>query len=332
MYPPSPNNGPDVVGGWLNFFAQPFELFVDKRSAMTSGAQNSTHGVNQDHGNVMKVHNIVLPYVNSVSNETSTWDTGNQETLWNRTDADTGIADWWRDWWDDMREWVDWTQKQNVTNMEVSNAGYKGPVLRQRHYTWTLINRSGEAYEGRIIASICRKFQASVYPKMSPTRTADNIIFPPPMWTIQYMPNTDARKKKSYITRGQPGSPGTTPNVGDSFNQFDSSGGSPLAGAGGQRDRHPSVNMAGHNAWRWNMDPLTSVLVNVSISPTSATDAIQVPTSSGWPLVTILKCSFLEVDQALAGGFWEFILPYSWATDEDNKFFGGFQGGGISPL
>ena len=74
------------------------------------------------------------------------------------------------------------------------------------------------------------------------------------------------------------------------------------------------------------MDPFTSVLVNVSISPTSATDSIQVPTMSGWPLVTVLKLSFLEVDQALANQQWDAIVPYSWAQDEDSKFFKGSKG------
>ena len=325
-YPRAPNDGPDVVGGWLNFYAQPFELFVDKRSAMTSGAQNSTSGWNQDHGDVATVHSLTLPYVNSVSNETSTWDTGNQEGIWNRTDADTG---WWDipyDIWRDFWENLDWYQETNVTNMEVSNAGYKGPVLRQRHYTWTLVNRSGTDGEGMSIAMLCRAFQASVYPMMAPSRTADNIIQPPPMWTINYLPNTSARHDPSYITQ----SGGATTNLSDAFTQ--STHGQGGWGQGGQRDDHPSVSMAGHNAWRWNMDPLTSVLINVSISPTSATDAIQVPTAGGWPLVTVLKLSFLECDQALAGGQWTYILPYSWATDEDNKFFAGIQGSGISPL
>lgn len=74
------------------------------------------------------------------------------------------------------------------------------------------------------------------------------------------------------------------------------------------------------------MDPFTSVLMNVSISPTASTDSIQVKTYSGWPLVTTLKISLLEIDQAVANHKWSSIIPWSWAQDEDNNFFAGNKG------
>ena len=155
---------------------------------------------------------------------------------------------------------------------------------------------------------------------MVPYRTADNIMMPPPMWWISYVPSPSP--DKMWIDIGGQ----ATPDKGKRW-------------TGGGRDgrapddpNHPSINLAGHNAWRWNMDIFTCVLLNVSVSPTAATDGIQVPTDSGWPLVTTLKLSFLEVDQALATAKWNSIIPYSWAQDEDNKFFGGFKGVGASPL
>ena len=223
--------------------------------------------------------------------------------------------------------------------MEVSNAGFKGPVLRQRHYTYNLINRSGSASEGKAIAEICRSFQASVYPKMDPNRTADNIVMPPPMWTITYLPSPNAAPKPTFdrrvsISMGTqrfiPSASGA--GIGAGLGGLiggligGAIGGTWTSGVRGESDSHISILQAGNNLWRWNMDPFTSVLVNVSISPTSATDAIQVPTASGWPLVTVLKLSFLEVDQALANQQWDAIVPYSWAQDEDNKFFGGSNG------
>ena len=268
--------------------------------------------------------------MNSVANETSTWSTNNSNDWLNRTDSDTGAFDMAVDFFGDIYDGLDFWYKVQTMNMEVSNAGYKGPVLRQRHYTYSLINRSGAEKEGKEIAEICRSFQASVYPKMSPGfRVADNIVMPPPMWTISYVPSVGAAPRPQFDRKVDPY------DALDMESHWDFSrvweGKSPwyfttTTRRRGENLNHPSVSNAGHNLWRWNMDPFTSVLVNVSISPTSATDSIQVPTQDGWPLVTILKLSFLEVDQALANQKWDAIIPYSWAQDEDNKFFKGSQG------
>mgnify|MGYP003651009175 CR=1 FL=1 len=312
--------GMGEVYGFLNFYAQEFELYVDQRSAFTSGkvGDQSTGG----HRTTGGLHNITLPYVNTIANETSTWSTNNSNDYLNRTDADSGYTDILTDMYGDLYDMVDFWYKVQTVNMEVSNAGYKGPVLRQRHYTYNLINRSGNAEEGEMIGKICRAFQASVYPKMSPgMRVADNIMMPPPMWTISYDPGVGISPDVNKFRKGSPYTETETILL-------------PIGGGvhlpvnvqsdeRGENPDHPSVANAGTNAWRWNMDPFTSVLVNVSISPTSATDAIQVPTASGWPLVTVLKLSFLEVDQVLANQQWDAIVPYSWAQDEGNKFWKG---------
>jgi len=297
------------IGGFLNFYAQPFELYVDSRSEKTSGG-----------GGHAMVHNITLPYVNSVSTETSTWDTNNSNDYLNRTDADTGLVDQVVDFFADIWDWMDVTYSQETVNMEVSNAGYKGPVLRQRHYSYTLLNRSGTAEEGKNIAEICRSFQASVYGRMGDgLRVADNTVLPPPMWWISYLPNSTAGNLKDFDRYVEPNNIFGLPKGASDFIKRKYG----IRLAQHESDTHPSIMKAGHNAWRWNMDPFTSVLVNVSISPTSATDAIQVPTMSGWPLITTLKLSFLEVDQVLGNKNHDAIIPYSWAQDEDNKFFGG---------
>jgi len=301
------------IGGFLNFYAQPFELYVDNRSEKTSGKG----------GNSM-VHNITLPYVNSVSTETSTWETNNNNDYLNRTDSDTGFWDWLVDKGGDIYDWFDFWYSVQTVNMEVSNAGYKGPVLRQRHYSYTLLNRSGTEEEGKTIAEICRSFQASVYGRMGDgARIADNTMLPPPMWWISYLPNSTAGDSKDFDRYIKPTGSRIKTGIGISLIPFPTITLVPRISYTGESDTHPSITKAGHNAWRWNMDPFTSVLVNVSISPTSATDAIQVPTMSGWPLITTLKLSFLEVDQVLGNKNHDAIIPYSWAQDEDSKFFRG---------
>jgi len=336
IYPPADYQDRDEIGGFLNFYAQPFHLTSDDRAQFTVGRDSD-----------IEIHNITLPYVNSVSTDTATWDTGDNSLFWGFTDADSGFADWMIDLGHDFGEFFSGAGWRNEINMEVSNAGFKGPVLRQRHYTWNLINRSGGDHEGRKIAGLCRAFQASVYPMMSPDRTADNIARPPPMWTVNYFPSANpgalyvdkygettgrlvpqrsggvirTARHPSGQRRGHPG-----------FSS--SSGGRIASGApwikGGPQ--HPSEKFAGHNAWRWNMDMFPSALINVSITPTAATDSVQTKTSSGWPLVTVLNLSFLEIDQAIAGGLWNYIIPYSWAQDEDNNFFAGIRSPGSTPL
>ena len=325
-WPAGQNIQPGEAGGMLNFYAQEFELYVDNRSALTSGnAATGTQGGERTSGGL---HNITLPYVNTISNETSTWSTNNSNDYLNRTDADTGFYDVGIDIINDVGDWIDTGYKVQTVNMEVSNAGYKGPVLRQRHYTFNMINRTGGSKEGESIALICRAFQASVYPKMSAgDRIADNTMMPPPMWTISYQTGNSkpplARHFREVRTgggiRGAAGQ-NRMPNINTKNNRHNPK----------DNPNHPSIANAATNAWRWNMDPFTSVLVNVSISPTSATDGIQVPTIHGWPLVTVLKLSFLEVDQVLANQQWDAIIPYSWAQDEDSKFFKGSKGAASS--
>ena len=338
-WPMSANDVPGEVGGYLHFYAQEFELYVDNRSALTSG--NASTGTSTGRWQSPSertaggIHNITLPYVNTVVNETSTWDTSNSNTILNRTDADTGATDVMIDSIiGDFYDIVDTDYNVQVDNMEVSNAGYKGPVLRQRHYTYNMINRSGSAAEGEQIALIGRAFQASVYPKMSKgMRVADNNIMPPPMWTITYSDASAPSMNPNFAGMTKPyigyewrmkgmgsGALFSKEEYGRGADYFDI-----LGGVATESD-HPSISQAGNNSWRWNMDPFTSVLVNVSLSPTSATDGIQVPTAAGWPLVTVMKLSFLEVDQCLANQGWDALVPYSWAQDEDSKFFRG--GGG----
>tara|TARA_Y100000034_G_scaffold68696_1_gene82911 strand:- start:2765 stop:3829 length:1065 start_codon:yes stop_codon:yes gene_type:complete len=339
-WPMAENDVIGEVGGYLHFYAQEFELYVDNRSALTSG--NSETGTTEgtwfspSERKAGGIHNITLPYVNSIANETSTWDTSNSNTILNRTDADTGFTDIYIDVpIGDIHDMTDIGYRVQVDNMEVSNAGYKGPVLRQRHYTYNMINRSGSAKEGWQIASIARAFQASVYPKMSKgMRIADNVVMPPPMWTITY---SDARlpednydyigRTREYTGREWVIRPGMADIAWATHGIW---GRKVVERERGENKNHPSISQAGNNSWRWNMDPFTSVLVNVSISPTSATDGIQVPTSSGWPLVTVMKLTFLEVDQCLANQRWDALVPYSWAQDEDSKFFRG-GGGELNP-
>jgi len=361
-WPMSADDVAGEVGGYLHFYAQEFELYVDNRSALTSGNKStgSAGGTwfDGEERNPLGVHNITLPYVNTVVNETSTWDTSNSNTILNRTDADTGPSDVLIDKLGDIQDMFDKSYSVQVDNMEVSNAGYKGPVLRQRHYTYNMINRSGSAAEGKMIASIGRAFQASVYPKMSKgMRVADNTIMPPPMWTITY---SDASAPEIY-DHGWEGyqerymgkewiiDDSASLGVGiirmirtkgaEGRHKAGERGGIPMEKykdelkPRGENLSHPSISQAGNNSWRWNMDPFTSVLVNVSLSPTSATDGIQVPTAdgaAGWPLVTVMKLSFLEVDQCLANQAWDALVPYSWAQDEDSKFFRG-GGGELNP-
>lgn len=292
-WPDGTYDSSDEIGGFLNFHAQFFHLTSDDRSEFTSGGSQVGGAI----------HNITLPYVNTVSNETSTWDTGDNSLLWGWTDADSGGAIL-KDWYYDATEWLGNASWRNEVNMEISSAGYKGPVLRQRHYSWNLINRSGSEREGALIAGICRAFQASTYPLMNPERTGDQIVLPPPMWTITYFPSDNPAD--SFInSSGYPTTKG------------------PVSAGHGDQPAHPTVAKAGHNEWRWNMDPFTSVLMNVSISPTASTDSIQVKTYSGWPLVTTLKISLLEIDQAIGNHMWSSIIPWSWAQDKDNNFFAG---------
>ena len=325
IYPPADYQDRDEIGGFLNFYAQPFHLTSDDRAQFTVGRDSD-----------IEIHNITLPYVNSVSTDTATWDTGDNSLFWGFTDADSGFGDWMTDLGHDFGEFFSGAGWRNEINMEVSNAGFKGPVLRQRHYTWNLINRSGGDDEGKEIAGLCRAFQASVYPMMSPDRTADNIARPPPMWTVTYFPSTNP--DPSYVNKyGQP-TDDATETQRDGIGQAVSGpiyGGikhSIASGAPWIKPQHPSEKFAGHNAWRWNMDMFPSALINVSITPTAATDSVQTKTSSGWPLVTVLNLSFLEIDQAIAGGLWKYIIPYSWAQDEDNNFFAGIGYGSSTPL
>jgi len=294
------------AGGYLNFFAQSFHLSSDDRSESTGegGGWAGAGGM---------IHNITLPYTNVSTTETATWDSGKNQTGY--SDASTGLWDKGKDWWRDFWELFGRAATYNNVNMELSSAGFKGPVLRQRHYSWNLVNRTGSEREGMVIASICRKFQASVYPTMDPYRTGDNIVRPPPMWTTTYFPPGDA---------------------GDNIGSNPVSGAMRDRAAAGKYDMtdkglrgdHP---VATPGAWRWSMDPFTSVLLNVNISPTEGTEGVMTMTQSGWPLVTTLKCSFLEVDQCVAKQDHSSIIPYSWASNEQSVQFAG-GGGDYSDL
>jgi hypothetical protein len=292
------------AGAYLNFVSQPFQLTSDDRSESTEEGGGFAGGV----GGL--IHNITLPYTHVTTTETATWDSGKNKIFWGNSDANSGWGDWFRDVGGDMKEGVGMGGVYNTVNMEVSNAGFKGPVLRQRHYSWNLINRSGGAGEGRIIATICRNFQAALYPQMNPQRTGDNIVSPPPMWTTTVYPEKVYKDGKKQGVGSNP-----TRLEGD----FDPEG-TGMA--------HP-VSTPG--AWRWGMDPFTSVLLNVVISPTEATEGTMTMTSTGWPLVTTLKCSFLEVDQVVANQSYDGIIPYSWASNDDGNFFTG-KGGEYSGI
>ena len=301
------------AGGFINFFAQHFHLTSDDRSESTEqGSGNERQGM---------IHNITLPYTNVTSTETATWDSGKNDIAYGGTDASTGIWDWGADIIYDIGEWFGTRTSNNTVNMEVSNAGFKGPVLRQRHYSWNMINRSGTVHEGRAIAGICRAFQASVYPRMSPNRTADNIVEPPPMWTTTVYPEQAGPEGGGSRVGSNPSGGWMTP--GHNYDVPDTEMGREGA------MKHP-VSTPG--AWRWGMDAFSSVLLNVSISPTSATDGVMTMTQDGWPLVTVLRCSFLEIDQCVAMQTWDGIIPYSWASNTSDGNFGAGMGGGYSPL
>jgi hypothetical protein len=178
------------------------------------------------------------------------------------------------------------------------------------------------------IAGICRKFQASVYPKMDSMRTADNIVQPPPMWTTTFWPagngegpgiNNIGTNPVSASMQGKASEGGYTVT-----SDFDDFGGQGLAGM-----QHPVV---APGAWRWSMDPFTSVLLNVNISPTEGTEGVMTMTQTGWPLVTTLKCSFLEVDQCIAKQDWSSIIPYSWAQNASDSTQGLGYGANYSNL
>lgn len=319
------------AGGYLNFFAQSFHLSSDDRAESTQEGQGWA-------GAGGMIHNITLPYTNVSTTETSTWDTGSGNQT-GSTDASIGW-EWYDDKVYDVAEWVGLSTVYNNVNMEVNSAGFKGPVLRQRHYSWNLVNRSGGEGEGRVIAQICRKFQASVYPTMDPTRTADNIVNPPPMWTTTYFPEKSEEGPGQNIGTNPVSSASIgsldpdNPRVPKTLKQserksikkrFDSGG----FNVDGSQFTHP---VATPGAWRWSMDPFTSVLLNVTISPTEATDGVMTMTQSGWPLVTVLKLSFLEVDQCIAKQGHDSIIPYSWASNTSDSIHAVGFGGDYSHL
>jgi hypothetical protein len=315
QYPQSGNPGPALggAGGYLNFTSQMFELTSDNRSETTDegGARSGAGGAGGKGG---LMHNITLPYVNTVTTETATWDSGKNNIFWGGTDASSGFWDWGWDVLYDIGEAFsgsasDW----NEANMEVSNAGFKGPVLRQRHYSWNLINR-GFPDDGAVIATICRQFQTAVYPTNVPGRPGGNSIHPPPMWTTTFHPADPSEMGDSKGMGVGVGKNERSKALGDNRDFEDI------------RGREHPVSAPG--AWRWSMDPFTSVLLNVVISPTEATDGVMTTTWDGWPLVTTLKCSFLEIDQVVAQqGYDKGIIPYSWSQNEDSEFFAG--GGGL---
>ena len=274
----------EVSSGFLRFAARPFENTLDDQSESSTGDGEATH-------------DIWLPYPSVVSTDTAIWDQGANDGFFGYTDADLiggageaaqgvlsmlsfGLAGSGR------------RAMQDTEQMELSMAQFKMPQLRQRHYSWNLINR--EEGDGEVIATICRSFQASVYPVQAVgyfgNVRGNEQVQPPPMWDVAYA--IPAEAPSHHIN-----------------------------------DDTPKADPMKTGSWRWHMDQFLSVLMSVSISPTQLTDGSMAAASDGFPLATTLKLSFLEVAQVVATNKWESIIPYSQATDAGSAVFGGGKGG-----
>jgi len=160
----------EVSSGFLRFSAREFETTLDDQSESSTASGT--------------VHDIYLPYPDVVSTDTAIWDQGANDGLWGYTDADVNNGGIWT-----------WISKPFTTRavtdaveMELSMAAFKMPQLRQRHYSWNLINR--EEGDGEVIATICRSFQASVYPRMQRGAFGAvkgwEMVNPPPMWDVSF--------------------------------------------------------------------------------------------------------------------------------------------------
>ena len=267
-----PQEGPwatdEALGGFLRFAARPFETTLDDQSESSKESGS--------------VHDIYLPYPNVVSTDTAIWDQGANDGFWGYTDADS---------WNMLGRGAEYTLGNIFTlgaqsmladrvEMELSMAAFKMPQLRQRHYSWNLINR--QHGDGYIIATICRSFQASVYPRQERGTggvVGFEMVNPPPMWDVAFAHPHEV--PSNHINADNP-----KPNPIKSGN------------------------------WRWHMDQFLSVLMSVTISPTQLTDGSMAVSRDGFPLATTLKLSFLEISQAVANKNWTSILPYSVATDD----------------
>ena len=277
----------EVSSGFLRFAARPFENTLDDQS------QSST-----DSGSI---HDIYLPYPSVVSTDTAIWDQGANDGFWGYTDAD--LRGGWGEALSGTANFLTFglvgsgrRALNDIEQMELSMAQFKMPQLRQRHYSWNLINR--EIGDGEVIATICRSFQASVYPVQAKANwttggglRGNEQVQPPPMWDVTFAHPQEA-PSQDINAEAAPHKPG---------------------------------------GWRWHMDQFLSVLMSVSISPTQLTDGSMAVARDGFPLATTLKLSFLEASQAVATNDWTSILPYSAATDAGSGVYGGMHGG-MSPL
>jgi len=272
----------EVSSGFMRFAARPFENTLDDQS------QSS-----KDSGSI---HDIYLPYPSVVSTDTAIWDQGANDGFWGYTDADVrgGVGEIGGAFANALIPGLFGSGKRamlDIEQMELSMAQFKMPQLRQRHYSWNLINR--QKGDGYIIATICRSFQASVYPRLASGYLGvrgNEQVNPPPMWDVSFA-----------VPKAQP-----TAHVNED-------------------NPPPSPTKSG--PWRWHMDQFLSVLMSVSISPTQLTDGSMAVLKDGFPLATTLKLSFLETSQAVATKDYTSILPYSMATDAGSGVYGGDQGG-----
>jgi len=320
------------LGGFLNFKARPFENTLDDQAETT--------------GDAGSVHDISLPYTNVVSSESSVWDSGDNDGFWGYTDADTGASEFIK------RVAGSFVPSPAVdqVQMELSMAGYKQPTLRQRHYSWNLVNR--EEKDGQEIAEICRAFQASVYGRIGKAGkggmdlVGNEQVMPPPMWNVTFL-QPDKSNNKLAPAFEDFGSPNSGQPDGGGFSMMGMASGLSMFGLAGAiiggfgstdsrggDDAAENLNegpQARPGLWRWHMDQFLSVLVRAEISPTKSTDGTMVKAANGFPLVTSLSLSFMEVAQVVANQNWTHIIPYSFATDKDSPGYAG-EGGPFSPL
>lgn len=286
------------LGKFMHFGSRMFENTLDDQAQSTSVGR----------GPAGSLHSIALPYPNVVSSESSVWDSGDNDGVYGSTDADVRgiVAGMWGRAFQSIGNVFGRNTRVDEIQMELSMAGFKQPTLRQRHYSWNLVNR--EAGDGVLIAGICRSFQASVYPRMSSGKLGNEHVQPPPMWTVTMM---DANKQNAISPAFQPTRDGSNHLIPYPF------------GESGQPDEDALFVRPGK--WRWHMDQFESVLVRAEISPTKATDSTMTIASDGFPLVTTLQLSFMEIAQVVANSEWTHIIPYAYATDSKTP---GWRGGG----
>ena len=318
------------LGGFLHFGAREFENTLDDQSQASSGGR----------GPAGTVHSITLPYPSVTTSESSVWDYGDNDTAYGFTDIDwRGLG--WRAF-DAILNIFGRSSYADEIQMGLNMAGFKNSTLRQRHYTWNLVNR--EKGDGEEIAKICRVFQACAYPRLSVGKEGNEFVNPPPMWTVAFMKPDRSPNDISPLFGGS----GITPSQLESQQLF---GRVSFDAAGELIGDDPSDYLGDPNKpvtawtgfttndifvrpgqWRWHMDQFQSVVVRAEISPTKATDGTMVKVGhDGFPLVTTLQVSFMEVAQVVANLGWDHLLPYPIASDSDTPGVMG-SGGAASPL